>query len=95
MAALVRHRQSHLAVQPQLALAGAADDAHALAGAVKLQDVQDLVLNLCDLHQATEMTDELALLPRRHRRRPDARYTLPEAGMLSARLDKRSWACQV
>jgi len=40
----------HLAVQLELALRSAADHTHALPGAVKLQDVQDLVLPL--LHQA-------------------------------------------
>ena len=44
-----RARQMHatapcLAVELELALRSAADDAHALAGAVKLQDVQNLVL---------------------------------------------------
>lgn len=43
-------KSGHLAVQLELALRGAADHTHALPGAVKLQDVQDLVLSL--LHQA-------------------------------------------
>lgn len=39
----------YLAVEDQAVVWGAADDGHALAGAVKFQDVEDLVLHLCQL----------------------------------------------
>ena len=39
---------AHLAVQQDAVVRRAADDGHALAGGVKLQDIQNLVLQLCD-----------------------------------------------
>lgn len=42
-----------LAVELELALGSAADDAHALAGAVKLQDVQNLILPFLHLPALT------------------------------------------